>query len=464
MKSNRSNTFRFLSSVNDRLVPTDVRPVGNRITIAKSGLVLFRTSHWTTILTHDYFPGVNPYIRWIWTPLGTLGLTATAAALCGMILHPQGFVVLVGILSVLAFGLGFPWLSLRGVHGSLSFGRERAREGEPVPVKVSLTNRLPWSAWGLTIEGGFTPNDSVETQASAAGLALLRGWRTTRLTLALVPPCRGDYPIHPSRIATGFPFGLHKAWRSLAVESRLLVWPKTFPVGPIPCSGGRGVEGSSSCAKPGASGDMIGVRPYRRGDSLRRIHWPQTARHDQLIVCEVHSQAIPRIQVVIDSHESVHTGRGPNGSREWAIRIAASYAEDWIKQDAEVELVLQGRVIAATDGSKQRRRARLLDTLAGMDTQDPYRLSDLLDLAACRKFREGIRLIVTTDLGIQTISRRPSPGRSELFVVLRARAFAEKGEQVHHAPLPLTPWILVDDPTRVPQSLLRVRKEVLVDR
>ena len=45
------------------------------------------------ILTRDFLPALAPYIRWLRTPLGSLGLAAVAAGLCGMFLHPQGFVV-----------------------------------------------------------------------------------------------------------------------------------------------------------------------------------------------------------------------------------------------------------------------------------------------------------------------------------------------------------------------------------
>ncbi|SIO59969.1 Uncharacterized conserved protein, DUF58 family, contains vWF domain [Singulisphaera sp. GP187] len=445
-------------------ISTGKRPIESRPAIAWTGLGGFSASKWNDFLTHDYFPSVNPYLRWMWTPLGCLGLTAVAAGLCGMILHPQGFVILIGILAVIGFGVAWPWLGLRGVHGSVGFDHKRVREGDQVQLEASITNRLPWSTWGLTVEGIFMTSDPSESPAPVAGLALLRGWRTTHVTSCLVAECRGDYPIHPPRIATGFPFGLHKACRPLSTASRLLVWPRTFPVGPIPETSGRGVEGFAPRDKPGTSGDVIGVRPYRRGDSLRRIHWPQTARHDQLVVCEHHAQSVPRVQVVIDSHESAHVGRGPNGSREWAIRIAASFLEDWIGQGAEVELILQSRVIAPREGSIPARRARFLDALARFDAHDLLTLPDILDLPACRQLREGIRLVVTTDLGVQGITRRGSRGMNELFVVLRAAAFAEDGEQCHASPMLLTPWIWVDDPTRVPQCIRRAWKEVPVDR
>ena len=216
------------------------------------------TSKWGDLLTHDYFPGVNPYIRWMWTPLGTLGLTAVAAGLCGMILHPRGFVILVGILSVIGLGVVWPWLGLRGLHGTLSFDRDRVREGEAVGLKATLSNWLPWGTCGLTLEGDFLTKSPAEDQPFVAGLAVFRGWRTTEVTSSVTPGCRGEYPTRPPRIASGFPFGLLKASRTLSSSSKILVWPQTFPVGPIPETTGQGVEGFAPRDRSGTSGDVIG--------------------------------------------------------------------------------------------------------------------------------------------------------------------------------------------------------------
>ncbi|AGA26468.1 DUF58 domain-containing protein [Singulisphaera acidiphila] len=418
------------------------------------------TSKWNDLLTHDYFPSVNPYIRWMWTPLGTLGLSAVAAGLCGMILHPRGFVILVGILSVIGLGVAWPWLGLRGLHGTLNFDRDRAREGEAVGLKATLGNRLPWGTCGLTLEGAFLTNGPADNQPIIAGLAVFRGWRTTELTLRVTLECRGEYPTRLPRVASGFPFGLVKASRTLSCSSKILVWPQTFPVGPIPETTGQGVDGVAPRDRSGTTGDMIGVRPYRRGDSLRRVHWPQSARHDRLVICELHADSVPRVQVLLDLHDGAHAGSGSKGSREWAIRIAASFLEDWIGQGAEVEFVFQERVVFAREGSTQAKRAQMLDAVARIAPDGSVSLPELLAISACRRFRTGLRVVVTTDLGLRGLTRRPSRGVKDLFVVLRAAAFMEGGRDDERSPLPIAPWIWIDDPARIPERIRRAWKEV----
>jgi hypothetical protein len=43
------------------------------------------------------------------------------------------------------------------------------------------------------------------------------------------------------------------------------------------------------------------------------------------------------VQVVLDTDPAVHAGAGPGCSREWAIRVAASFCRGWLEQGARVE-------------------------------------------------------------------------------------------------------------------------------
>lgn len=414
------------------------------------------------IVTHDYFPGVNPLVRWMGTPLGSLGLAAIAAALCGVVLHPQGFAVCFGLLAVIAVGLAWPWLAVRGLSGQLSFDRERTREGVAVEAQLALRNRLPWSAWGLLLKGTrVAPTDRGEPDEPGVGLAVAPGWRTTEVRWEFVPECRGVYPVSAPRITTGFPFGLRTASRLLTAPRPLTVWPRTFPVGPIPeVAGGRSSEGFAPRDTPGSSGDILGVRPYRRGDSLRRIHWPQSARHDRLVICEQQSHAVPRVQVVLDADPEAHAGAGPSGSREWSIRVAASFLERWIEQGAEVEAVFGGRVLVPLGNSVATRRVVILDALARIGPDEAGTLAGQLDLPACRSYRGGLRVVVTTDRGLRGLPPRPGRSPRERFVVLKASAFAGRGNPGAVEPLPVIPWIWIDDAGRVPQLVRSSWKEV----
>jgi uncharacterized protein (DUF58 family) len=410
------------------------------------------------LATYDVFPHFSARVRRaFYNPLGILLLASLAALLCGLFLHPQGFVLAGGALAVIVLGIAWPWLSLRGLRGSISFDRARASEGDLVEARLTLCNRLLCSAWGLAVKYGPARDDREKDTVASIPAAPPR--TTARCRWPFVPACRGVYPLVTPCLTTAFPFGLWENRRHLTVDSSLLVWPQTFPVGPVPLvSGDQQVEGNVSRNKVGSNGDVLGVRPYRRGDSPRRIHWGQTARHDRLIVCELQSNARPIIQLVLDDSPHVHSGEGPSSSREWAIRIAASFARGWLEAGAMVGAVWHGQVIPSSSGQQQLHR--LLDGLARLPDGPGPALEKVLAMPACRGPQEGLQVIVTTDVSLAE-GRAFRPGRDQQrWVVLRAAAFsATLSPSAPPVSLPVRPWLWIDGPQAVPGLLRGCWKE-----
>ncbi|WP_165068970.1 DUF58 domain-containing protein [Paludisphaera rhizosphaerae] len=383
------------------------------------------------------------------SPASVLATAAVAGVLCGLYLHPRALVPAAGIAAVLVVGAVWPWVSLWGVTGELSYAVERTREGSPTSARLRIRNRAPWGAWALVVRPS-----SGESFGPLTGLAFSPGLRTTEAAWDVVFDRRGRYPETVPRVACGFPFGIREASRPILAARCILVWPATFPVGPIPESAGaRESEGTAIRARAGTIGDLVGVRPYRRGDSIRRIHWPQSARHGTLIVCELESRATPEVQIVIDVHPDSHAGSGSAGSLEWAVRVAASFAEDWIGQGVEVELVFGDVTITSKGGSVDSRRRAALDALACLTADASQSLERVLAGPACVRRTSGLRLVVATDRS----PRRPHPGSPRLeerFVLLAAGAFADAPAPVV-APSGPRAWIWIDDPRDVPRQVRR---------
>jgi uncharacterized protein (DUF58 family) len=399
-----------------------------------------------TVTTYDVFPEFSAKVRRLfYNPLGVLVLSAIAALLCGIFLHPHGFVLCGGISTVIALGIAWPWLNLRGLQGSITFDRARAREGEQVEVCLILRNRLVWSVWGLAIRSGFIKaNDAV-----VISIASSPGRRTIRCRWSFAPACRGVYPLVDPLLTTGFPFGLWENKKQASVEAALIVWPKTFPVGPVPLvSGDQQVEGNVARNKVGSSGDVLGVRPYRRGDSPRRIHWAQTARHDRLIVCELQANARPVIQLVLDADPRVHTGEGSDSSREWAIRIIASLAKGWLEAGAQVGVACPGFSIRPSSGHQH--LLHLLDSLAKLPDATESELVTTLASPICRDLHDGLQVIVTTDAAIAAIGRTCS--ERQRWVILKSSAFG--GPNTPSLDLPFVPWLWIESAQLIP-TLLR---------
>lgn len=383
-------------------------------------------------------------------PLGVLILAAGVSLLSGLFLHAQGFILCGVLLAIISLGLSWPWLSLRGLQGSIRFDSSRVVEGESVTIHVTLRNRFPWPVLGIVLKGGL----GVDSRQSLAAISAVPSRRTALYQWPYTAAIRGIYPRGPVYSGTAFPFGFWECRRALRVDSSLIVWPRTFPVGPVPLGGGeQQVEGNVSRSKVGSSGDVLGVRPYRRGDSLRRIHWGQSARHDRLIVCELESPSRPTIQLVLDVDERVHVGSGRDSSREWAIRIAASFAQGWLKAGALVGLIWDGHDIPPASGQAQ--KVRILDSLASIPDGCQTPLASVLSCPRCQRFRDGLLVIITTDRLEGAHLCLTCEAEHYRWVVLSCQAFApsEAMPSPTRGKLGVTPWLWLDSIEAIPVAL-----------
>jgi uncharacterized protein (DUF58 family) len=404
-------------------------------------------AHLNAFARYDIFPAFSAKVRrLLYSPLGVLLVADLVALICSLFLHPRAFVLFGGIAAMILIGVAWPWLSLRGIRGSISFDRSRSCEGETVETTLTVRNRMFCSAWGVALRDGFG-----KSKLPVTNLSTIPALRRTVGRWTFTPERRGVYPLTTPRLATGFPFGLWENSRAAVADSPLLVWPRTYPVGPSPTAAGEElVEGNVSRHKVGTSGDVLGVRPYRRGDSPRRIHWRQSAKHDRLIVCELQPNARPVIQIVLDTDPRVHSSDGPEGSREWAIRIAASFAKGWLEEGAQVTAVWDRQGIPPASGPIQMRR--LLDGFARLGDDSPT-LSEILSSPVCRGFDAGVQVIVTTDLRLSESSTLRVADSVQRWVVLRTARFDGSSTEVELSAA-IHPWLLIDSVNRIP-ALLR---------
>jgi len=289
------------------------------------------TQRFLSLANQDFCPWANRYVYWLKQPIGWLIVAAAACLLIGLFLAPQGWVMFAALTAVIFLGVIWPWVAIRGVSCRLSFNRRRATEGDSVQVTLSIKNSFPWPIWGLAVEGGFFSEDlSPSNDATAVALARVPGWATTDFKWEYEPHRRGLYPSGICRLSSAFPFGIWSAHDEMQINSELIVWPKTVKLASIPPVQGNDLTATGILMnQAGLEGDVLAVRPYRRGDSLKHIHWPQTARHNRFIVCERQTAAHRRVEVSIDTDPRIHQFQSGNGSFEWSIRVGASLIKEF---------------------------------------------------------------------------------------------------------------------------------------
>lgn len=386
-------------------------------------------------LHYDFCPWANRWVYWLKNPLWSLVLATATALGCGIFVNTSVFILAGALAGVLMLGIAWPWLSLRGIRAELSFEHPRGREGSPVKATLKVHNRFPWPALGLVLERGLT-----RAAGDAAHLALARvsGWTSCAFTWDFVPAVRGVYPTEPPELSSRFPFGLFRAAVRVSVARELIVWPRTVPLESLPDAAEIDPRDDRySDRHVGDAGDVVGTRGYRQGDSLRRVHWAQSARHQRLIVCEREASAACALSLAVDlaGPSYSHCGEGP-ASLEQVIRIAASLGESLQRLHADVDCEV-GRETFHLGGSFRDLRA-FMDFLARVPRSGLPQ--ELAGRTTRRRLRSRVVIALTTDVGLARMSGGHA-GPYEHWIVVHGEGYSSS---IPAADGHRRPWIELD--------------------
>ncbi|MFJ5955553.1 DUF58 domain-containing protein [Paenarthrobacter sp. NPDC092416] len=124
---------------------------------------------------------------------------------------------------------------------------------------------------------------------------------TSRYEYHLRSGKRGQFRIGPVTAEFSDPFGLSLRRHSIDDGDLLTVTPAAVELPVTGLAGARGNDGvTATRIRANPSDDDIMTREYRHGDPMRRVHWPATARHGQLMVRQEESVTTPEATIILD--------------------------------------------------------------------------------------------------------------------------------------------------------------------
>ncbi|MFH1767588.1 MAG: DUF58 domain-containing protein [Candidatus Omnitrophota bacterium] len=169
-----------------------------------------------------------------------------------------------------------------------------------------------------------------------------------KLSYGCVCEKRGLYGVGPVKVSFLDFLGLFSLEEDYGLKTLLYVYPQTFDIRyMMPLVRGRlpwfGLE---TTAISGDDHDFFGVREYKRGDPIKRVHWLSTARKGVLIVREYQRISFYRVSLifVLNQHENI--GGGKESVAEYIIKISASLAKYFVQKNICVELLAHAGKIA----------------------------------------------------------------------------------------------------------------------
>ena len=90
--------------------------------------------------------------------------------------------------------------------------------------------------------------------------------------------------------------------------------------------------------------DLHSVREYEQGESLRRVHWPTTAKRGRLMVKDLEDSPRDEALVVLDADAAPVVGEGVDSSFEVAVSAAGSILRAHAGRSRRAALLVNGLV------------------------------------------------------------------------------------------------------------------------
>jgi len=203
-------------------------------------------------------------------------------------------------------------------------------EGDDVPLVVELRPT------GEVLPAAVTLNERVGRLGEQRHAMRRSGRRlSVRYVLQRVP--RGRYAFEDVRAELSDPFALECAIVPLPAPGALLVYPRLVQLGSLFSeSGSASHDGRRLLLRRHTGFELHGVREYEQGESLRRVHWPSTARRGQLMVKELEDAPRDEVAVLLDADARAVVG----DSFEVQVRAAGSLVDAYIRRGRRAVLVV----------------------------------------------------------------------------------------------------------------------------
>jgi uncharacterized protein (DUF58 family) len=321
------------------------------------------------------------------------------------------------------------------------FTPETASVGTDCDVVLSVQNwaatPTPAAAWYDDAARPLRPSDlgalpslpsfrSLETDAP----------RIRTLRYVLDTPRRGRHSVGPFVLRISDPFGLAVRDIRVGEPNPLVVTPATSVLsrGTFRLPGGDGQSLQSRRHAGSGEQDVI-ARKYQTGDSMRRVHWPATARYSELMVRQDDQRNDHEAVVVLDSRRSSFAatpesrgGEAVSEQFEWAVSMAVSIGLHLLEEGYRTRLVQSaGPTMAAEDGGLIVGTTQVLMRGAALGLSDDVARLDVRDVVPDSGMVSGelpplFAVLAHSDAGdLLALARAASLASSALaFIVLPA--------------------------------------------
>ncbi len=264
-----------------------------------------------------------------------------------------GFLVIAQLTSparpwmILLTGLGLTllisWLWARAMRDKVSASRRSAGVwvvvGDVIVEHFELRNEsiLP-VLWAEMVDFSDVPGYAIGRVAAVGGQGAF-AWQTEGVCTR-----RGVFTLGPWELRLSDPLGLFDVTIRYPEARSLLVYPRIMRLPEFPLPHGRSSGRAARRRRAPIQADqVVTARPWQPGDSLRLVHWKQTAHRNKIMIKQFEQEPAGDIWLMLDLDAAVQAGEGQESTLEYGVILAASLAAKHLNENRAVGLIALGR-------------------------------------------------------------------------------------------------------------------------
>jgi uncharacterized protein (DUF58 family) len=185
-------------------------------------------------------------------------------------------------------------------------GSATVHDGDTTSVTLLVENQSKRAIGNISIE-----DDVNQLGVASFEVARLRKGESTTATYRVTCRPRGVYKVGPTMVSISDPLGLAENRGPLGPVDRIVVYPALEDLSGFPIV--RGQDPAMQASRPEHSRrggeDFYTLREYQRGDDLRRVHWPSSAKTDELMIRQLETPWQSRALVLLDVRDASYESR-----------------------------------------------------------------------------------------------------------------------------------------------------------
>ena len=276
-----------------------------------------------------------------------------------------------------------------------------------------------------------------------------------RIRMELLLRRRGVVPLRDLQLRLPDPLGLFQRYRRiLGRDESILVFPQCYRLPPIEYGGQSCFDhaGDALTTTAGNSGEFLGLRDYRSGDPIRRIHWKGWARTGRPIVREFEDVSLPHYALILDNFVE----HGDEDLLEDSVSVAASFAQAIRGGHNTLDLVtMRDKGCLVSGGQGIVGPEKIMTALAKIEgqTEECFEMLERIMRRHSRKLTAGILVFTGWTPSRRDFLQRLARTGLKMTALILCRDASDTQQRIEAESLPCRHHLLV--PPAIQEELLK---------